>query len=122
MLSGFSFAANITLTAVLHELIGVGEEVSFAVALATVFAFNFALMRWFVFAGAGRPLLPQFLGFGLSSLAFRGLEFCTFLVLHQVAGIPYLLAATATLTFSFVAKYLFYGRWLFARGTSRGPR
>lgn len=115
VLSGLSFTLNLAITAALHEGAGLGADASFALALATVFVVNFALMRWYVFPGGSRPLVPQLVGFGLSSLAFRGLEFAGFLLLHSVFGLVYLLAAAATLSLSFATKYVYYNAWLFAR-------
>ncbi len=115
VLSGLSFTLNLAVTAALHEGAGLGADASFACALATVFLVNFALMRRYVFPGGSRPLVPQLVGFGLSSLAFRGLEFAGFLLLHSVLELAYLLAAAATLSLSFATKYVYYNAWLFAR-------
>jgi putative flippase GtrA len=116
--SGVSFAVNIGITSSLHEGIGVSPEISFAVALLVVFVMNFAAMRWWIFAGTNRRLGSQLLGFGFSSLAFRGLEYCGYLVLYRVLGIPYLGAAVATIGVSFVAKYVVYDSWLFTRSSA----
>jgi putative flippase GtrA len=113
--SGLSFTANLGITAGLHELLGVSPELSFAVALVFVFVMNFAGMRWWVFRGTDRAIASQLMGFGLSSLAFRGLEYCGFLLLYRIAGTPYLLAAASTIGLSFVVKYVVYNSWLFSR-------
>jgi putative flippase GtrA len=113
--SGLSFTTNLGITAGLHELLGVSPEISFAIALVFVFVMNFAGMRWWVFRGTDRPIATQFMGFGLSSLAFRGLEYCGYLLLYRVAAIPYLVAAAATIGISFVVKYVVYNSWLFSR-------
>ena len=115
LLSALSFTLNLGVTAGLCEIFGVAPEVSFAVALATVFVTNFAGMRWWVFRGTSRPVLRQLVGFGLSSLAFRGLEYCGYLLLYRVAGAPYLAAAVAVIGISFPLKYVVYDSWLFAR-------
>ena len=115
LLSALSFALTLGITAGLREWFGVPPEISFAVALVTVFLTNFAGMRWWVFRGTQRPVVYQFMGFGLSSLAFRGLEYCGYLLLYRVAGIPYLAAAVATIGISFVVKYAVYDSWLFSR-------
>lgn len=115
LLSGLSFALTLGMTAALHEAFGVSPEISFAVALVVVFLSNFAGMRWWVFRGTSRPAVFQFMGFGLSSLSFRGLEYCGYLVLYRIAGIPYLAAAVATIGISFAVKYVVYDSWLFSR-------
>ena len=115
LLSALSFALTLGITAGLREWFGVPPEISFAVALAVVFVTNFAGMRWWVFRGTERPVIVQFVGFGLSSLSFRGLEYCGYLLLYRIAGIPYLAAAVATIGISFVVKYAVYDSWLFSR-------
>ena len=115
LLSALSFALTLGITAGLREWFGVPPEISFAVALAVVFLTNFAGMRWWVFRGTERPMIVQFVGFGLSSLSFRGLEYCGYLLLYRIAGIPYLAAAVATIGISFVVKYAVYDSWLFSR-------
>lgn len=113
--SGLSFGVNLGTTAGLHEGIGVTPEISFGVALVVVFLMNFAGMRWWIFSGTDRPVVPQLLGFGLSSLFFRGLEYCGYLLLYRMAGVDYLVAAVVTIGVSFVAKYAVYNSWLFSR-------
>jgi putative flippase GtrA len=113
--SGLSFAVNLGITAGLHEGFDVDPEVSFAVALVVVFLMNFAGLRWWIFSGTDRPVASQFLGFGLSSLGFRGLEYCGYLLLYRLAGLDYLLAAVAVIGAAFVAKYAVYNSWLFSR-------
>lgn len=114
-LGATSFSLNLGITAGLHELLSVSPEISFAIALATVFCANFAAMRWWVFRGTGRPLLGQLLGFGLSSLCFRGAEYVGYLVLYRVAGLAYLVSALVVIGVSFGLKYVVYNSWLFAR-------
>lgn len=113
--SGFSFCVNLGVTATLHEMLGVVPEVAFAIALVTVFVINFAGLRWWIFAGTKRPFGSQLLGFALSSLGFRGLEYAGYLVLLLGLGVPYLGAALAVIGISFVAKYVLYDSWLFSR-------
>ena len=72
-------------------------------------------MRWWVFRGTPRPLLDQLLGFGLSSLFFRGTEYLGYLLLYRWADLPYLMAALVVISVSFGLKYVAYNSWLFAR-------
>jgi len=115
VVSGLSFGLNVGLTAALHEGLGVPPEVAFAVALAAVFVVNFAAMRWWIFAGTTRPLVPQLAGFAAASLAFRGFEYAAWWALYRGLGVPYLAAVVCAIGVSFVAKYLLYDSWLFAR-------
>ena len=73
VLSGLSFTLNLAVTGALHEGAGLGADASFACALATVFLVNFALMRWYVFPGGSRPVVPQLVGFGEQPIGFLDL-------------------------------------------------
>jgi putative flippase GtrA len=115
VMSGISFTLNIGTTATLHEGFGVAPEIAFAIALVLVFTINFIGLRWWVFAGTDRSLGSQFLGFGVSSLCFRSLEYGGYWVLLRVLAVPYLVAAVATIGVSFVVKYVVYDSWLFSR-------
>jgi putative flippase GtrA len=115
LLSALSLALTLGVTAGLHEGFGVSPEISFAVALVVVFLTNFAGMRLWVFRGTRRPVVIQLMGFGLSSLSFRGLEYCLYLLLYRVVGTPYLAAAFAAIGISFAVKYVVYNSWLFSR-------
>ena len=114
LLGAISFTTNLCVTAGLHELAGVSPDLSFAVGLVTVFALNFAAMRWWVFPGSGRPMVRQLAGFALMSVVFRGSEFLVFLLLRHLGGMYYLFAAVGTLGSSMIVKYFVYGSWLFA--------
>lgn len=114
LLGAISFTTNLCITAGLHELAGVSPDVSFAVGLTTVFALNFAVMRWWVFPDSGLAMTRQLAGFAMTSAVFRGSEFLVFLLLRHFGGTYYLFAAGGTLCFSMVMKYFVYGSWLFA--------
>jgi putative flippase GtrA len=116
LLGAISFSVNLSITAGLHELLGVSPDLAFAVGLLTVFAMNFAAMRWWVFPGSDRSLARQLGIFATTSLGFRGAEFLVFLGLRHLAGVYYLVAAAATLLLSMLLKYFVYGSWLFADG------
>jgi putative flippase GtrA len=114
LLGAISFTTNLCVTAGLHELAGVSPDVSFATGLATVFAINFAAMRWWVFPDSGLPMARQLAGFAMMSVVFRGSEFLVFLLLRHVGGTYYLFAAGGTLGLSMIVKYFVYGSWLFS--------
>lgn len=115
LLGLLSFSMNLGITAGLHEIFGVSPEVAFAVALVAAFCTNFSLMRWWVFRGTARPIMDQLVGFGLSSLFFRGTEYVAYIVLYRIAEVRYLVAAVAVLGTSFGVKYVVYNSWLFSR-------
>src|SRR5262245_11778956 len=57
--SAFSFVFVIACTAGLHELLGLSETLSPAVALVLAFLVNFALLRIWVFPGQSAPVGRQ---------------------------------------------------------------
>lgn len=107
------FPVNVGVTALLHEVAGLAEEAAFAIALVLVFAIGFAANRHLVFrAGAGRAdrQLARYL---VASLAFRGLQFASFVVVHTWLGVPYLLGVVAVLGFWLVVKFAVFRSFVF---------
>jgi putative flippase GtrA len=115
LLSGLSFATNFGLTVFLHEVIGVREEIAFAVVLALTTLLNFLVMRHFVYPGCHGNVFTQFGLFTLSSSGFRGLEYSLFLVFHSWLAFPYEIVIVATLLLTFVTKFFYYGSVVFSR-------
>jgi putative flippase GtrA len=117
--TGLSFAVNLGLTALLHEAMGVREELAYAVALAVVFVMNFLMFRFYVFDGRSDQPGKQvglFLG---TSIVFRLVEYLGFLLVHSVLGVYYLLAIVLVQGSTFVIKYFVYGGWIFKRTPSK---
>ena len=114
--SAFSFVFVIAATAGLHELVGLSETLSPAIALALAFLVNFTLLRNFVFPGQSLPLARQMAETALTSLLFRALEYGVFLVLHLGFGIDYLLATGASVCASALGKFAVYREVVFNRG------
>lgn len=107
------FPVNVGLTALLHEVIGIGAEGAFAIALAVVFAIGFVANRHLVFdAGAGRAA-HQLARYLPAAVAFRGLQFVSFLALHTWLGAPYLAAVVVVLAFWLVVKFLVFRAFVF---------
>lgn len=111
--TGLSVSANLGGTAFLHEVVGLSEEVAFGIMVVLVFFLNFFMMRHYVCCSSDGSLQRQFLFFLLSSLTFRGLEYLSFLLLHSVIGIQYLIAITGILGISFFCKFFFYRSFVF---------
>jgi putative flippase GtrA len=107
------FCLNLAITAFVHEVLGVTEELAFAVALITVFTFHFFSGRYVIYGATGGDPRQQLVRYALASGAFRGAEYLGFLVLHTAAGVPYPLAIVGVLGTSFIAKFFFYGRVVF---------
>src|ERR687888_2213309 len=80
--SAFSFAFVIASTAALHELVGVSETLSPALALALALLVNFTLLRTWVFPGQTAPVGRQLAETAVTSLLFRALEYGLFLIGH----------------------------------------
>lgn len=121
-LSVASGALNIGLTAACHHGAGLGEEASYAIALAGVFAVNFAAMRQWVYRDtrhrhdAGAQLLKC----ALVSAGVRTGEWLAFVVLHTLVGVHYLVAIPSIMVGSFAMKFLLYDRLVFG-GRRRPP-
>ncbi len=109
LLGGLSFAINVGLTVFLKEVLGATAELAFALALATVLVVNFMTCRYLVFEGASqgdrRRQLPLFVA---SSLVIRSLEYATFLIVHSVLGVHYLVAIVGILAVSVLMKFVFF--------------
>jgi putative flippase GtrA len=109
-----TFGANIGLTAILHEGLGLAAEFAFAFSLGIVLIIGFVGCRYVIFEAAseGNAKHQAFL-FLLSSFGFRGAEYLTFLLLHTLLGVYYLTAIVASLILSFFAKFFFYRHVVF---------
>jgi len=114
-LSVASGVTNLGLTAALHELVGLSEELSYAIALVCALIQNFLGMRYFVYGASSQPWATQFLQFAGATAGFRGLEYLSFLVVHNVMGVHYLIAVAANMVVFTIAKFLFYRVAIFSR-------
>ena len=112
---------NVGITAFVHEVLGVSEELAFAVALACVVSFHFLSGRYVIYGAAAGDPKRQLLRFGLATGGFRGAEYLGFLVLHTLVGVPYLAVIVIVLGSSFIAKFVFYGRVVFTGGELLPP-
>lgn len=108
-----SAGLNISITVVLHEILGVMVEVSFLVGISTVMIVNFFAARS-IFRAQGGDSRRQFVMFVISSLCFRGGQYLSFLALHTWLGIPYLLAIIVVLGAFFLFKFFFFRDVVFA--------
>jgi putative flippase GtrA len=117
--SAFSFVFVIGCTAALHELIGISETLSPALALAGAFVVNFTLLRAWVFPGQSAPVGRQMAETALASLVFRALEYGLFLIAHLALGIDYLLATGASVCVSALGKFFVYREIVFNRARAR---
>lgn len=113
---GLGLGLNLALTALGHEVLGLGATVSFAIALASTYVFNFLLARHLVFRASSGPLFQQIWTYGLTSLSFRLLELFAFGLIQSLIDLHYLVTAVLVLGTSFVLKFAVYRRRVFVAG------
>ncbi len=105
---------NLGLTASLHELGGLSEEAAFGISLVVLLLAGFAANRHLVFAASAGRADRQLALYLVASVAFRGLQFASFLVVHSWLGVPYLAAIVVVLGFWLVVKFVVFRRVVFA--------
>ncbi|MFK7767650.1 MAG: GtrA family protein [Mariniblastus sp.] len=116
-LSILSFALNLGLTVGLHEWLQFTTTIAFAISIVIVYLFNFVGMRLYVFpqrAESGPSVVKQATAFLITSAAFRVLDYGAFLLFNVVFGLYYVVAIVIVSGISFVLKFFFYRRWVFA--------
>ncbi len=113
MASGFSFCGNLAVTAILHEICKLSEEVSFAVSLLVVSFGYFLVCRNFVFETREQAFMPQLAAFYRSWALFRGLEYGVFILLHTVGGYFYIYAMICVQATFTVLKFTIWKRSVF---------
>lgn len=112
----------LSVTALLHEVLHVGESIAAGCGLGAALVVNFFFLRHVVFMGGKSPPTRQFLAFLASSGMFRGIEYLAFLVINGIFGVQYLIALVLVLGASFGLKFVFYDRVIFARRHARAMR
>lgn len=113
-ISCLSFAVNLGLTIVLHEVLRVPEEAAVACALVVVFLMNFVAMRSYIYRASRGALWRQFLAYSGSALLFRLVEYGAFLAGHTWLRWDYRLVVFLVTLVAAVVKFLYY-RVLFER-------
>ena len=115
-----SFVVNLGMTVGLHERLSVDPTVAYAVALLTVFLMNFVFFRYYVFSQPEPlPIRSQFMAYAGSAVGFRLAEYLFFLLIHVVFAVHYVVTIIAVQGASFIAKYFFYGAFVFRGRDSR---
>ena len=109
-----SLVVNLGLTIGLHEGVGIHPAAAYAVALVTVFLMNFVLFRYYVFVQSEpRPIASQFVVYATSAIGFRLTEYLSFVLLHSILGVHYVVTIFVVQGISFVVKFFFYGNFVF---------
>ena len=114
--SVFSFSMVVGLTAFLHEVCHVGEQIAFLVPLVILFTANFFICRFFVYRSHAGSLGRQFAGYAVSVAGFRIAEYLVYWFLIDVMNVWYLLAVFFVVPTSFVVKFLAFGGLVFREG------
>ncbi len=112
-LSALSFAVNIGITALCHELLHLPEELAYAIALVTIFWQNFLLCRYVVFRSSHRPFWPQVGAFTAATIQFRLAEYLVWLLLLHLLHLHYLVAVILVSGFFTILKFFFLGNRVF---------
>lgn len=112
--------ANLTVTALLHEVVGLMVEVAAACGFIAALVVGFALCRYVVFdASAGSPA-RQFTAFAVSSVFFRGIEYAAFVALYRYAEAHYVVSIVAVVGVSFIFKFAYYKLVVFSGAKGEG--
>jgi putative flippase GtrA len=108
IITGLSFLTNIGLTVFSTEVLTFPEEVSYAIALVTVFVMNFLFMRYYIYVSREQSAKRQFLLYGMSAVGFRGVEYISFLIIHTWLAVQYALAIIEIQVCSAMVKFFYY--------------
>lgn len=112
--TGVSAVLSLALPMMLHEAIGLKEEVAVAIGLVCAMLVNFMVVRNYVFRSRG-PAGRQMFGFIATSIAFRAGEYSVFLLLYKLTGFHYMAATFIALLISFIGKYFVQRAYVFER-------
>ncbi len=111
--SALSFVFIIGATAALHELLGVSETLSPAIAMVAAVVVNFVILRVWVFPGQTVHWGRQLAETAVTSATFRVLEYAIFLALHLGLNVNYLIATGASVCVSALGKFGVYRQIVF---------
>ena len=115
MATGLSAIVSFGLPIALHELLNVEQKVAVGISQASVLLVNFLTLRIFVFRSS-RSVRGDIVRYAASAVAFRGLEYLSFLLLFEFGGLYYITALFITLVVSTFFKFVWY-RFLFGAST-----
>jgi putative flippase GtrA len=109
-----TFAANLAVTAGLHELAGLNVEISYAGGYTTALFVSFLLCRYTIFSATTENPFRQFAIFAISSILFRGLEYIASVLCYKFFGMQYLLAMVLVQSLTFIIKFFYYRTVVFS--------
>jgi hypothetical protein len=70
-------------------------------------------MRYYVCRASRGNFRKQLTAYFFSALGFRGLEYLSFLLVHTVVGVDYLIVIVLITGLSFVGKFFYYRNVIF---------
>ena len=113
VMSGMSAVLSLGVPFALHEGFTVRPDIAVAIGLGTAFVVNFVTAKLFVFKRRG-PIKAQLGRYTFVSFMFRSGEYLSFLLLHSVFGVQYMIANASVLLLSFCLKFFVYKIFVFA--------
>jgi putative flippase GtrA len=118
LMSGMSALLSLGVPFALHEGFAVRPDVAVAMGLGTAFVVNFATAKLFVFQRKGSTK-TQLGRYTLVSFLFRSGEYLSFLLLHGLFAIHYMVANASVLFLSFCLKFFVYKLFVFTHREKR---
>jgi putative flippase GtrA len=112
LMTGMSAVLSLGIPFALHEGFAVRPDIAVAIGLGTAFAVNFVTAKLFVFKRKGSTK-TQLGRYTLVSFMFRSGEYLSFLLLHGLFGIQYMVANVSVLFLSFCLKFFVYKIFVF---------
>lgn len=112
-LAGMSFVLNPGLTFLLHEGVHLSERIAYAIALTTVFTFNFFMLRKWVYQAEAESAGKQGLRFISTTILFRLTEYVLFLLLTHMTSFHYLLIVLGISCTATILKFFTFGKHVF---------
>lgn len=108
-----SFVVNIGGTAFLHEVVGLPEEVAFAIALVVLLTMNYYLLGKYVYRAEGGQKSHQMKRYLLAAMGFRAVEYVLFLLLFHLTPLHYLVVIWTNAVVMTILKYFGWEKLVF---------
>jgi putative flippase GtrA len=114
LVSGVSYAMNLSVFALLVKLAQWPAELAATAGIVAVMAFNFLALRYFIFRAARHESIWRQLALFLASTAsFRVAELAAFSLIYRTFHADSLVVYPLVLAVSYIAKYVVAGHLIF---------
>jgi putative flippase GtrA len=112
LMSGVSALLSLGIPFALHEGFSFSPETAVALGLGAAFVVNFLMAKLFVFQrkGSTKTQLGRYM---FVSFIFRSGEYLSFLFVHGLFGVQYMVANASILFLSFCLKFFAYKLFVF---------